>query len=211
MPVKTTRPRTRRAEKTAQTGQRIVDAATALFLARGYAAATLDAIAERADVAVETVYKRFGNKAALLDAILEPAIVGFPDGHDIFDHPEVNAIRASTDQHAQLCQLAAFSRGILERSQTAHRILLSAAASDPKAAALQHRDTKRRLTGQREYIDWLTANGPLRPGLTPSEAAATYSALANPNTYALLVAEQGWSPDQYERWLSESLGRLLLP
>jgi hypothetical protein len=65
--------------------------------------------------------------------------------------------------------------------------------------------------GQRIYIDVLLANGPLREGLTPEDAAATYSALSNPSTHALLLGERGWSADHFERWLGDSLTRLLLP
>jgi hypothetical protein len=57
----------------------------------------------------------------------------------------------------------------------------------------------------------LQTNGPLRDGLTSEDAAATYSALANPATYALLVAERGWTADHFEHWLGDSLTRLLLP
>lgn len=201
-------PRTRRAQKAAQTRHRIIDAATGLFLERGYAATTIEAIAERADVAVETVYSRFGNKAALVDAILEPAIVGSDDGRDIFDRPEIEQIQSITHQPTQIARLAAFSRGILERSHVAHRILTSAAAADPNAAELQRRDTDRRVTGQRRYIDMLIANGPLR--LSADEASATYSALANPAIYTLFTRDLGWSPDQFQHWLEQTLLRLLL-
>ena len=202
--------RSRRAERAEQTRQRIVDAATALFDARGYAATTMEAIAERADVAVETVYSRFGSKANLLDAILEPAIVGVTDGRDLFDLPEITEVRRCRDQRTQLRMLARFSRGILERSATAHRILRSAAASDPTAAELQRRDGERRGHGQRIYIDMLLTNGSLRDGLTPDDAAATYSALSNPNSYALLVGERSWTADKFEQWLGDSLTLLLL-
>jgi hypothetical protein len=57
----------------------------------------------------------------------------------------------------------------------------------------------------------LLTNGPLRDGLTSEDAAATYSALANPSTYALLVAERGWTADHFEHWLADSLTRLMLP
>jgi hypothetical protein len=112
---------------------------------------------------------------------------------------------------AQLRLLARFSRGILERTYIPHRILRSAASSDPNAAELQRRDAKRRGDGQRIYIDMLLANGPLRDGLTPEDAAATYSALSNPATYALLVGERGWTADHFEQWLGDSLICLLLP
>jgi len=49
----------------AQTEQRIVAAATDLFLADGYLATTLEAVARCAQVGARTVYLRFGTKAAL--------------------------------------------------------------------------------------------------------------------------------------------------
>jgi AcrR family transcriptional regulator len=210
-PVKTQNPRrSRRADRAEQTRRRIVESATALFDCRGYSATTMEAIAERADVAVETVYSRFRNKANLLDAILEPSIVGVTDGRDLFALPEIAEIRQCRDQRGQIRLLARFSRGILERSATAHRILRSAAASDPKAAELQRRDAKRRGDGQRIYIDMLLTSGPLRAGLTADDAATTYSALSNPNSYALLVGERGWTADKFEQWLGDSLTLLLL-
>ena len=204
-------PRSRRAQRAEQTRRRIVESATDLFDSIGYPNTTMDAIAERADVAVETIYSRFRNKANLLDAILEPAIVGGTDGPDLHELPDIVAIRQCPDQRTQVRMLARFSRGILERTALAHRILRSAATTDPTAAELQRRDAKRRRDAQRTYIDMLLTNGPLRPALTPDDAAATYSALSNPNTYALLVHERGWSADKFEQWLGESIELLLLP
>lgn len=204
-------PRTRRAEKAEQTRRRVLDAATALFAERGYAVTTMEAIAAHADVAVETVYSRFRSKANLLDAILAPAIVGRDDGGSLFDRPEIAEIRARTDQREQLRLLAHFSRTILQRTDQVHRILQIAASSDANAAQLQQRDRERRYRGQTQYIDMLLANGPLRSGLTPRDAADTYAALANPESYAFLTGERGWSPERYEHWLADSLTRLLLP
>ena len=202
--------RSRRAERAEQTRRQILDAATALFDTHGYPATTMEAIAQRADVAVETVYSRFRTKANLLGAILEPAIVGVTDGRDLFDLPEIAQIKQCPQQRTQIRMLARFSRGILERTAVAHRILRSAAATDLAAAEMQRADAKRRGDGQRIYIDMLLANGPLREGLTADEAAATYSALSNPSTYALLVGDRNWTAAQFERWLGDSLTLLLL-
>ena len=202
--------RTRRAERAEQTRRRILDAATALFTERGYSSTTIEAIAGQADVAVETVYSRFRDKANLLGAILEPAIVGDDDGRDVLDRPEMVEIRSCPDQHTQLLLLARFSRSILERTHTAHRILQSAAGSDASAAEMQRRDLMRRCDTQRAYIDILLGTGPLRDGLTRDAAADTYSALANPTTYAFLVQERSWTPDRFEHWLADSLTQLIL-
>jgi AcrR family transcriptional regulator len=207
-PVKV--PRTRRAEKAEQTRRRILEAATALFTEPGFAATTIEAIAERADVAVETVYSRFRNKANLLEAILGPAIAGREDVSRVLDRPEIAEIRACQDQQEQIRMLASFSRGILERTYQAHRILRTAAAVDPQAEALRRGDQAYRLRTQRAYIELLLGSGPLRPGLPPDVAADTYSALASPATYAFLVGERRWTAQQFEEWLRDCLARLLL-
>ncbi|TCO43510.1 TetR family transcriptional regulator [Kribbella antiqua] len=204
-------PRTRRAERAEQTRRRIIDAATALFTEVGYAGTTIEAIAGRADVAVETVYSRFRNKLGLLDAILGPAIRGSDDGRAFSAQPELAEIRACTDQRQQATLLAHFSRTVLQRSAQAHRILRTAAASDPKAAALEQSDQESRRRGQELYIDLLLANGPLRDGLTKADAADTYAALASPETYAFLTEQRGWTPDRFEAWLADGLTLLLLP
>jgi AcrR family transcriptional regulator len=209
--VKNTRsPRTLRAEQAEQTRHRIVDAARKLFLERGYPSTTITSVAEKAGVAVETVYSRFGSKANLLRGILETGIVDGAVGRDIFDQPAMDKINSALDQRRQLQLLAAFSRGILERTYAAHRILRSAATADLDAARLQQSDTKRRCGAQRTYIDMLLKKGSLRKGLTPDEAADTYSALANPSTYAFLIGERGWTPEKFQRWLAETLTRILL-
>lgn len=210
VPVKDEQPpRTRRAQRAEQTRRRILDAAEALFTERGYASTTIEAIAAHADVAVETVYSRFGSKSKLLDAILGPAIRG-DDDTPLLERPEIADIRSLEDQREQLQRLAHFSRTVLERTDRIHHILHMAATTDPTAAELEQRDRRRRYEGQRTYIEMLLENGPLRAGVTPGQAADTYAALANPETYALLTSERGWTPQEFEVWLQDSLSRLLL-
>jgi len=204
-------PRTRRAEQAEQTRRRILDAATVLFTQPGYAAATIEQIAARADVAVETIYSRFRSKSNLLTAILDPAVVGTDDNITLLDLPESTEIRAASDQPRQVRLMAHLSRTILERTAHIHRILKTAAFSDPKAAELQRSDHERRYRGQLTYIDMLLANGPLRNDTARTNAADTYAALANPATYAFLTEQRGWTPSQYEDWLRDGLTLLLLP
>lgn len=204
-------PRTRRSEQAERTRRRILDAATALFTDPGYAATTIDAIAARADVAVETVYSRFRNKPNLLVAILEPAIVGSEAPVALLDLPEIAEIRACPDQHRKLNMLAHVSRTVLQRTHQAHRILRAAASVDPKAAALEQLDSRRRYQGQVTFIAMLLDAAPLRDGLTTEQAADTYATLASPETYAFLTGTRGWTPQRYEEWLADSLRRLLLP
>src|SRR5690348_14786308 len=51
-------------------GQAIINAATEVFLERGYAEASVDAIVERAGGSKATVYAMFGNKEGLFEAAI---------------------------------------------------------------------------------------------------------------------------------------------
>src|ERR1035441_7521919 len=62
-----------------ETRRRLLAAARAEFAERGYAAATVIRIAERADVSVQTLYSNWGNKRNLLRAVMEGALTGDDD------------------------------------------------------------------------------------------------------------------------------------
>src|SRR6185437_3259679 len=54
-----------------RTRQAILTAARGLFIARGYGATTIEAIARKAAVSVQTVYAAFGSKRRMLIALLD--------------------------------------------------------------------------------------------------------------------------------------------
>lgn len=60
-----------RAAEAAQIGDRIITAATAIFLKRGFERTTLDHVADIAHVGKTTLYSRFADKPALFAAVLE--------------------------------------------------------------------------------------------------------------------------------------------
>src|SRR5690242_11057219 len=65
-----------RARQAADTRSQVLVAAAALFEEKGWAGTTVAAIAERAGVAIETVYSGFGSKKHVLRAVLDFAVVG---------------------------------------------------------------------------------------------------------------------------------------
>jgi AcrR family transcriptional regulator len=202
--------RTRRAQKAQATHARIVDAATRLFLERGYVQTTIDAIADAADVAVETVYARFRNKTNLMIAVKDAAVT--EGGQVPLDQrPELAALAAETDQRKQLQIAAALSRRMLERISPVYAVLRDAAATDDLLREHLAAEIERRRDFQRALIERVRAAGPLRERLTTAHSADTYSALANPDLYLLLTTHHHWSADRYEAWLADGLRRLLLP
>ncbi len=72
MPTIKTTVRTQR--KAAATRKTIIDTAKKLIIEGGLTALTLEAVAERADIAVQTIYNRVGGRPALLIAVAELAL-----------------------------------------------------------------------------------------------------------------------------------------
>ena len=84
-----------------------------------------------------------------------------------------------------------------------------AAAVDLEAAAeLREAQAGRRWIMNRFVGEMKDA---LRSDLDAGRAAAILLALAQPGVYRELVEESGWSPDEYEAWLAETLKEQLLP
>jgi AcrR family transcriptional regulator len=202
--------RTRRTDKAQQTRQRIIDAATRLFLEHGYVPTTIEAIAEAADVAVETVYARFRNKTNLMIAVKDAAVTERGQV-PLQQRPELAAIAVEPGQRQQLAAAAALSCGMLQRIAPVYAVLRDAAAADGTLREHLAAEVARRRAFQRTLVDLVHAHGRLREGLSTEQAAETYSALANPDLYLLLTSQHGWTPGQYQAWLADSLQRLLLP
>jgi AcrR family transcriptional regulator len=207
-PVKAKPLRTRRADRTRLTRARIVAAAARLFFEHGYVAATIEAIATEADVAVETVYARFRNKRALLIAVVEDAVT--QDGTvPLEERPELAALAAESDHAAQLQQAARLSRSMLERISPVYALLKDAARTDGTLRDAVAEQIAMRRGFQRRLVELLQRGRGLRPGLTLAAAAETYAALANPELFLLLLDGHGWTAARYERWLADTLERLL--
>src|ERR1700760_4097332 len=122
---------TLRQAQTALTEQRIVAAATGLFLADGYVATTLEAVARRARGAARTVYVRFGTKAALLKRVVDVAIVGDTQPVDVLGRDWMQQALTSATLAERLAALAAAGRQIMERTGALFGVAQQAAAVEP--------------------------------------------------------------------------------
>jgi AcrR family transcriptional regulator len=188
-----------------------VQAARTLFLERGYAGTTVEAISDLSKVPPATVYRLLESKLGILKALLDVSIAGDHEAVPIESRSHVRALLADTDPRSQLSGFASITCGIMSRTDPVHRILVSAAGSDPGAAALLAEQTRQRQLGQSQIARSLARAGALRPGLREREAADIIHALMSPEVYRLLVDDRGWAPEQYERWLKGILIDQLLP
>ena len=194
---------TYRQRQALQTRRLIVDAASRLFLERGYGLTTMEAIAAEAGVAVRTVYAIFKNKRAFLREI-RSALLDQARTREI--HEEA---RKQRDPQRRLEMIAHQSRLQWEFGGGMIAIHEGAAAVDLEAAA----ELREVLGGRRRIMTRFVAEmkDALRPDVDAGRAAATLLALAQPAVYRELVEVAGWSPDQYEAWLAETLKEQLLP
>jgi AcrR family transcriptional regulator len=194
---------THRQRQALETRRLIVGAARELFLERGYAATTMEAIAGEAGVAVSTVYAIFKNKRAILREIRAA-------WHERTGAREIHEeARKQRDPERRLEMMAHQNRRQWEFGGTMVAIYQGAAAVDREAAA----ELNEALRGRRAVMDRFVEEmeDALRPGLDAGRAAAVLRALCQQEVYRELVGESGWSPDEYEAWLGDTLKAQLLP
>src|SRR5260221_1766873 len=89
-----------------RTRQRVLDAATAVFLDRGYGGATIRAVAAEAKVSVPTVEALFGTKARLLKAAIDVAIAGDDEPVAVLDRAWAADARQAWTAEVFLSRLA---------------------------------------------------------------------------------------------------------
>lgn len=189
----------------------VVEAARALFLDRGYAATTIDAISDHSDVPPATIYRLFSSKLGVLTELLDVSIAGDDEALAVQNRPHVATLFAEPDPRKQLAGFARINVAINARTEHLYRILVSAADSDHEAGALLADYQRKRDQGQGQIASALARGGSLPPGLRERDAADIIHALMSPDLYRLLVTERGWAPERYERWLAATLINQLLP
>jgi AcrR family transcriptional regulator len=199
-----------RAAKARQTRRAILGAARDLFVLQGYAATSIQAIADEAGVAVQTVYAAFGNKRAVLAEVLDVAIAGDDDSATVNERDWMLPVFHEPDGAARLRAYAGAVRRINDRAADVFAAVAGAATADAEAAALHEEAERRRRAGAASVVDALGEVASLRAGLDPAAAADVLSLLSSWSTYDHLVQRQGWSPDRFESWLADTMVDLLL-
>jgi len=161
----------RTARRAAARRQSILEAAEALLTEGGPAALTLDAVAERADVAVQTIYNRIGGRSALLIAVAQRALEENREYMDaayaVPGGPQERILRAA----------AAYARFAAERPYQFR--LLADPPDEPEAlervADLVEEQNAKLAAALREGI----AEGSINPALDPELTATALWAMMN--------------------------------
>jgi AcrR family transcriptional regulator len=201
----------RRQAQARQTRLQITEAARALFLERGYGGTSIEAIAEKAGVAPETIYATFKNKRNVLSFVFDIAIGGDDEDIRLLDRPDPQAVLKETDQRRQLTLFASDITKILHRAAPLFETLRIAAKTEPEIAELVQRLLRERMTNMTMVAKSVASHGSLREDVNRGQAAEVIWSMTSPELYLLLTRDLHWTDEQYSQWLTDTLIRLLLP
>lgn len=202
---------TRRQAQARHTRQQILDAARACFDESGYNGATIDAIAQRAGVAPETIFAVFGNKRTILTALVDLAVGGDEKPTPLLQRPGPQAVLHEQDPIRQLRRFAHDISEILARVAPLFEIMRMAAKTEPEIADLLQTRLANRMNNLSRFVQQVARNTALRDGLSVEQATETVWAITSPELFRLLTVDRGWSRERYIDWLGDVLIRLLLP
>jgi len=200
---------TLRQAQIALTEQRILASATELFLADGYVATTLEAVARHARVAARTVYVRFGTKAALFKRVVDVAIVGDTEPVGVLGRDWMIEAMTAPTLAERIAAWAAIGRQIMERTGALFAVAQQAAAVEPLIAGQWQEGREQSRHAQEVFCTKLAEDGLLPPGTDLAWLIDTSSILGAAETYLLGTRMLGWDLDAYQDWLTATLIRLL--
>jgi len=188
----------------------VIDAASRLFVERGYATTTMRAIAAAAGVSIPTVELLFGTKAQLLHVVLDVAIAGD-------DEPIPMLSRAWADDAQSQDDVGGFLSAVAEvlweaqlRSAGIMLAAYEAATADPDIHLLvADRELQRERTAG-WIVDGVLGRASLRVGLDRAAAIETVWMLMDPVVFGRLTRHRGWSPERYATWFADSVAQLLV-
>ena len=196
-----------RGTRTRTTRRKIATAAAELFVAEGYHATTLEQVAARAGVAVQTVYFHFGNKRSVLKEAVDVAAVGDDEPVAMLDRPWLEEARTEPDPRRVVALWVGYGRGVITRVGPIMRVVCDAAVVDPEMAEQWATNETQTAAAFRVLAEQLDVMGALR--VPVDEATDILCALCGLGMY-LVLADRGWTAEQWERFVVDALTHALL-
>ncbi|HEX3650693.1 MAG TPA: helix-turn-helix domain-containing protein [Pseudonocardiaceae bacterium] len=195
------RPGSHRQQADVATRTAILDAASALFVERGYLATTIEDIAVAARVETGTVYSIVGGKPQLLEAVVER-----------FSDPRLGR---AVDEYSELVDPHAIVRDAVRTNRFATEAfadfydLIHRTVNVDEAVASGAEAAEQRLRRSLHLVALrLSELGMLRIGVP--EAVDTFAYFLGHLSWRRLVVDFGWSYDDAEAWLAERIAEAVL-
>ena len=189
----------------------VVLAARDLFEREGFRATTIAAVAARAGVSAESIYKGFGTKATLAKAVFDLVIAGDDEPVPVAGRPAAQAIRDEPDVRRKI---AMFVEGLAQRqarSAGVQILIRDGRHVDDSLAPVWAKLNEEGLTGMTMLAHHLLETGQLRKGIGPDEVRDVLWNYLAIDTYERLVLTQGWPLERYSRWLAHAITSAICP
>ena len=197
----------RRREAAHRNRAAVLEACRDLLFRDGYQATTIRAVAERAGVSTETVYKTFGGKPGLVKALWDVTLAGDDEPVAMGQRPQLQEVWRTAEPRAKLRLYATFVRGVHERLAA---LLTLLAQAGTEVGELLEASAQERLIGITAFVTHLAEAGLLPPGADPAALADAAWVLTSPHVFIQLTEARGWSSDAYRDWLATMLAAALL-
>ncbi|MFI9812567.1 TetR/AcrR family transcriptional regulator [Saccharothrix variisporea] len=198
-----------RSARASRTRRAILDAATELFVADGYGATTLQQVADRAGVAVQTIYFTFRNKPTLLKELVDVAIAGDDEPVATLDRPWFAEVVDAPDARTALTALVRGTRAVLERVAAVTDMVRTAVAAHPDLREVWPERDDPRHAVHLAAAEALVAKPGARD-LPAKRAADVLYALLSPELFLVLTRDRAWPVDDWEAWATDLLAAQLL-
>jgi AcrR family transcriptional regulator len=199
-----------RRAQAAATRRKVIDAATRLFVEKGFVATSIDDIARAAEVSRATVFTSVGGKATLLKTAYDVALVGDDEPVPMPQRPWARGVRAATTAEGMLDAYADLALVLAGRVGGITDAIRGAAAADPEVLQVWRKIQDERRVGAGNIVRFAIERGGIREGLDPEAAADVVWLINDPSLYVRLVTERGWQPAAYRDWVAATLKRQLL-
>ncbi|MFE6921705.1 TetR/AcrR family transcriptional regulator [Nocardia sp. NPDC057663] len=183
----------------------MVLAAQELFESDGFRPTTIAAVAERAGVSAESVYKAFGTKAALAKAVFDVVIAGDDEDVPVYQRPEQQAMLAEPDVRRKI---EMFVHGLAQRQARSAKVqflIRDGRHVDDSLTPVWEKLAEEGLAGMTMLGPHLLETGQLRAGVDLDEVRDVLWNYLAIDTYERLVLARGWSVDRYADWVARAI------
>lgn len=190
--------------RAAQTRKRILEAAKNLFESEGFEYATIEKIAQVANVAIPTVYSLFQSKRGVLRALMDEV---FPK--DQFE-ALVEKSKKATSPEERLLYSARIARQMYDAERAQMEVFRGACVLSPEFKELERERERRRHERQEVTISAMAEEHSLSKDMSMNRARDILWLFTGRDIYRMLVIEQGWTSEEYEKWLVDLLVNTLI-
>lgn len=189
----------RRADAAEATRAKILASAKALLDKKGVDKVTIAEIAARSAVAESTVYAAYKSKQGILRALMEQAMFG---GEFQAAQRHLAGVEDSVELILRTPRVA---RAVYESEHQDLGLLRQISGFSPLLRQVEQQFEGMRFDMQKDRIERLYGAGKARRGLGIDEARRIMWMYTSRDVYRMLVIEGGWTPQDYQDWLAETL------